>query len=271
MEDAEDDGWKVVQGQFNNAFWKFDSGLFDAEPDAKSLGGIAGDEVEAAEFEAGQPFHAALTQGGEEGVAHGIAAGEGNKRHRDAFGREEVGGVAQAELFGSQERHVKFTDRGAIDAAGGFTRLHGKAKVDFLGVEQLLDLGLACFGEAEPEVFILLLEAPEQGGEVFALDQFGSRDAEQRFGAAGDAGLQQGQAGKEGLDELVQGFTFAGKSEGAAMEKGDAESGFELEDLGADGGLLDAVGDVASGSADPFVMGDVIKEFEVVDIHKSGE
>ena len=58
--------------------------------------------------------------------------------------------------------------------------------------------------------------------------------------------------------------------EGAAVEEGGGEGVFELEDLGADGWLLDAVGDAASGGADAAVARDVVEEFEVVDVHGGG-
>ena len=52
------------------------------------------------------------------------------------------------------------------------------------------------------------------------------------------------------------------------MEEGGAKEFFELDDLAADGGLLNAVGHVAHGFADAAVFGDVIEEFKVVNVHR---
>jgi len=46
-----------------------------------------------------------------------------------------------------------------------------------------------------------------------------------------------------------------------------AEGIFELENLAADAGLLDAVGHLPGRGADALVPGDVIEEFEMVDVH----
>jgi hypothetical protein len=50
------------------------------------------------------------------------------------------------------------------------------------------------------------------------------------------------EVGKEGLHEVEEFFPFWCESEWASLEQGDAEEFFELGDLPADGGLLDAVG-----------------------------
>jgi hypothetical protein len=74
MEDAENDGRKTFQGEFDDAFGHADAGEFDAETDTEALSSVSGDEVEAAEFEAGQPFDAAVAQFIEEDPTNGVTA-----------------------------------------------------------------------------------------------------------------------------------------------------------------------------------------------------
>lgn len=55
-----------------------------------------------------------------------------------------------------------------------------------------------------------------------------------------------------------------------AVEKFGAEILFELEHLAADGGLLNAVRDVADGAADASMFRDVVEELEVMEVHRGG-
>jgi hypothetical protein len=89
-------------------------------------------------------------------------------------------------------------------------------------------------------------------------------------GAATDLLADQFNAAEERSDEVVKFAPGGGEFEGTAMEELEAEVGFELEDLAGDGGLLDPVGNVADGLHDPSEPGDVVEQFEVMDVEHRG-
>jgi hypothetical protein len=145
--------------------------------------------------------------------------------------------------------------------------LHCKANVDFLVGEQLLDLILARFDQGEPESAPFLVESAEEGGEVFTLDEFGCCDAQALVTAIGKASSKFRETTEEGFEVAKESLSFTGELKGASMEKGDAQTGFQLKDLSADGWLLNAVGDMAGSRADAVMFSDIVEEFEVMDVH----
>ena len=94
-------------------------------------------------------------------------------------------------------------------------------------------------------------------------------DAEQAAGIAAKSVLDPIEIVKERADEGKEIFACGGELEGATSEERLAEVFFETDDLAADRGLLDAVGHVPDCLADPPVNGDVIEQFEVMDIEHS--
>ena len=179
-------------------------------------------------------------------------------------------GGGEAAFFGDDEGHGELDEFLFADAFRAFTDEGGDADVDVLGEDALFELFETAGEERELEVGESFAEGAEDGGEVFALNGFGAADAETGGGAAAEGAFDFGEAGEEGFDEAVEGFAGGGELEGAAVEERGGEGVFELKDLGADGWLLDAVGDAAGGGADAAVAGDVVEEFEVVDVHGGG-
>lgn len=51
------------------------------------------------------------------------------------------------------------------------------------------------------------------------------------------------------------------------MKQSDPQTRLQLEDLSADGRLLNAIRNMARRRAHPMMFGNIIKEFEVVDVH----
>lgn len=56
MKDAENDGRKTFQRKFDDSFGLAHADELDAETDSEALSCVASDKIEAAEFQAGQPF-----------------------------------------------------------------------------------------------------------------------------------------------------------------------------------------------------------------------
>jgi hypothetical protein len=96
--------------------------------------------------------------------------------------------------------------------------LNGESDVDLLGVEEHLDLMLACLLECEPEAAALFVHASEEGGEVLTLDEFWGGDAQAFIDTAGDTSAQIGKTGEEGLDVVIEDLALARELKGAAVE-----------------------------------------------------
>ena len=79
--------------------------------------------------------------------------------------------------------------------------------------------------------------------------------------------LDGGQLPEEGLDELEEFDSSRQQLEGAATEEFHSQVRFELEQLSADGRLLDAVGHVAHRFHDASVPRHVVEQLQMVDIH----
>jgi|688.fasta_scaffold134590_3 hypothetical protein len=62
MEDAENDWRKTFQGEFNDSFGLSYADEFDTKTHAEALRCVSSNKVEAAEFQAGQPFDTAFPQ-----------------------------------------------------------------------------------------------------------------------------------------------------------------------------------------------------------------
>jgi hypothetical protein len=122
--------------------------------------------------------------------------------------------------------------------------------------------------ECEPEAAALFVHASEEGGEVLTLDEFWGGDAQAFIDTACDTSAQIGKTGEEGLDVVIEDLALARELKGAAVEQSDAQAGFQLQDLRADGGLLNAIGNVACGSADTMVFGHVVEQFQMMNIHR---
>lgn len=60
MEDTENDGWKSLQGKFDDSFGLSYADEFDTKTHAEALRCVSSNKVEAAEFQAGQPFDTAF-------------------------------------------------------------------------------------------------------------------------------------------------------------------------------------------------------------------
>ena len=75
------------------------------------------------------------------------------------------------------------------------------------------------------------------------------------------------QAGKERREERIKFFALRRQRERTPLKQRHAEVFLQLPDLRADRRLLDAVGNVPHRRHDAAVPGDVIKQFEMMDIH----
>jgi len=99
---------------------------------------------------------------------------------------------------------MKLVDRSAMQAGTWLGSLHGKPNVDFLIVEQLLDLILTRLDQSKPESTTFVLESSEKCGQVFPLNEFRGRDAQAFVSATGNAGAKFGKAAEEGFDMLEE-------------------------------------------------------------------
>ena len=158
-----------------------------------------------------------------------------------------------------------------MDPGGGLFLDNGEYKIHFVLFEQLLKLQGIAFAQRQFQARKHFSDSVKNFGQMIAQDDGGSADANVPGLAALEIGGDFVEVCKEGLDELKELFTFGREREGPAVEEGGAEIFLKLSDLRADGGLLDAVGDVAYGGHDAAVAGDIIKKFEMMDVHRAGQ
>jgi len=75
------------------------------------------------------------------------------------------------------------------------------------------------------------------------------------------------QIGKERFCKRKQLFARRRQRKRPSLKEGDAQEFFELRHLRADCRLLDAIGNIAYRWHDPAMFGDIIKQFEVMNVH----
>ena len=78
------------------------------------------------------------------------------------------------------------------------------------------------------------------------------------------------EPGEKRGDEIVELLTRRSESKRAAMEKFNGKELFKLEDLSANGWLLDAIRHLSNSLSDTFKLGDVIEKLEMMDVHTEG-
>ena len=114
---------------------------------------------------------------------------------------------------------------------------------------------------------MMLVQQLHDGRQVLAQHQLGRADPD--LGRRGFAKLRA--KGFEVLEERPhiskQLLPFGGESERTALKQLRAEVFLEQQDLAADGGLLDAVGNMAHGAADASVLRDMVKQLQMMNIH----
>jgi len=75
------------------------------------------------------------------------------------------------------------------------------------------------------------------------------------------------QIGKERFCKRKQLYARRRQRKRSSLKKGDAQEFFELRHLCADRRLLNTIGNVAYRWHDPAMLGDIIKQFEVMNVH----
>jgi hypothetical protein len=103
---------------------------------------------------------------------------------------------------------------------------------------------------------------------VFAQHQLGTTNAKLGRGRVANIRRDRAQVFKKRLHMREQSLACLGQSEGTALKQFCADVLLELAHLPTHGRLLNAVGDVPHRRANPTVLRHVIKQFEVVDIHR---
>jgi len=242
----------------------------DVDPDAETVADadVLGDELGGAGLDGRGPvdFHRGETLA--ENARDRFGGGKTDQRFVDAVAGPEVCRGFEAGGFRNDENGFELDDRNAFQAGlrAGLERSDGE--IDFTVLEPGFELGLEAGAEGEAERGMFATEAFDDRRKVIAQDELGGGEAEDGRLAIADAGGDGVGVVEERAGEIVELLAFGGEAEGLAIEEFRAEVLFELEHLAADGGLLDAVGDVANGAADASMFRDVVEEFEVVEVHR---
>jgi hypothetical protein len=267
VERAEDNGSKVVQREFDDILWQFDPSEFEAEADSKALSSIPSNQIQAAKFQAGQPFDTTTSQFVEEEATDGVAARECDERDADPLEREQFRCGLNPEFFRSQQDGMELADRSALQALAGPGCLHGETDIDFLIPEEFFNLILTGFDKCEAKPTSFVVEASKKSWKVLPLNQFGRCNTQALVTAFCQKRAEFREPGKEGFNSRVESFTLTCQAKGATMKKSDTKTRLQLENLGANGWLLNAIGNVAGSGTYSVVFGHVVEEFKMMDVH----
>ena len=181
--------------------------------------------------------------------------------------REDLCGRVQLAVCRHEEDHGQTQQFTRFKVGRGFVHEGAEADIDLLRREHGLDFLLAAMGQGEVKSLFSAAHAHQQFRQVIALYDFYRGNAQSLFASATQAVFHFGEAIKERGNKIVKGLAFASELKRSALIKRDAEGVLELQNLRADGRLLDAVGHGPCGGADPAVPGDVVEEFKVMDVH----
>ena len=130
-----------------------------------------------------------------------------------------------------------------------------------------LDLLLPTVRERELKTLHPPTHSDQQLRQVIALHHLRCRDAQPRLAAATQTVRHLHQPAEKRRDELIERLSFTRQLKRPPLIQRDAKCIFELQNLRADGWLLNAVGHGASRRAHPAVPGHIVEEFEVMDVH----
>jgi len=136
---------------------------------------------------------------------------------------------------------------------------HGDAEVHVISEQPLLDFWLDAHAQRRMQAGKILARGVQQIRQVLTKDHARCADANGLSHAAPDFFADRIEVGKKGPDKIIKLLTGGRQLEGAALEERGAKVVFQLNDLRADGRLLDAVGDVADRTGNALVFGDVVK------------
>lgn len=170
-----------------------------------------------------------------------------------------------------REKEKREFDEGTeFDPGSGFVVGNDDSEVDFCPVNELSRESEIGFDQFDLEAGMVGLHGAKEIRKMVAHDLGRSGESEAGSEATPEMVFDVGQAAEEWGEEGEEVATGVGEEKRFAAEEGEAEVPFEGEDLGGDGGLTDAVGEVTAGAGDAAVFGDVVEEFEVMKVQGDG-
>jgi hypothetical protein len=108
----------------------------------------------------------------------------------------------------------------------------------------------------------------QQFGQVIAQDGAGSGQSKPLAGFTAQARARFKHPAEEWIDKLKELATGGGKRERTSLKELETQMVFKLQNLSADGGLLDTIGHLSHRFTDATVPGYLMKKFQMMDIHK---
>ena len=133
--------------------------------------------------------------------------------------------------------------------------------------QERLGFRLVGFLQIEASQRLLFVQCPEEFGHVIAQRLRAGGQTQPLPSHAAKFGGDFGEVFEEGRDELGQTPASGRQGERTALEKPGVEGFLKRQHLPADGRLLNTVRDVPHRLANTAVLGDVIKKFEVMNVH----
>src|ERR1041384_6671924 len=157
--------------------------------------------------------------------------------------------------------------RRGVNSRRRFCFQDGQGEIDFLPLQPLFQLRLIGLAQGKFEFGKFLADLLHNFRQVIAQDDLRGADADLLARATAQFLRHGVYVVEKRLDKTIKFFSGRSENKRAALKKRQAERILELQNLGADGGLLNAVRNVAHCLTDPTVTGHVIEKFEVMDVH----
>ena len=166
-----------------------------------------------------------------------------------------------------QQNERQLKENGRVQPRGWLSFQFSYSQIDFVFLQQAFGSRLIRVVQSQSECGIPSLMIPEQRRQMSAQDRGGRGESKTGVFFGPQLARDLADPAEKGRGKSEEFTPGGGECERAALKQLQAERSFELQDLAADGGLLNAIGNLAGGRADPAVPRDVIEKFEVMDIH----
>ena len=161
-----------------------------------------------------------------------------------------------------QPQALQFRRRAALQRHDG--------EIDLPVHQPRLHLGAEPRLQAEAHLRMMLVQQLHHRRQVLPQHQLRRPDADLRRRALAQARPHRVEILEKWLHERVKLLPLGREAERAAVKQPRPEIQLQLADLAAHRGLLDAIGNVPHRPADPAVLGDVIEQLQVMNIHRTG-
>src|SRR5258708_14771776 len=239
------------------------------EAKAEATAHVSFDQVRRTDRDAREPVPSEPREGLLEMLADGLGVRQTDQRLLDPVALPEVIGGRDFAVLLDQQRQRQFEQFHRPNARRRFFFDQRNRQVQLFLLQQALQFGLVALPQPDLQIWIAFAHILEQSRQVVAQHDRRGADAYLALFAALQFARDGIEIREERADKTIELFPGGRQREGPALEQGYAQEFFELRDLAADGRLLNSLSGSAHRTSDAAVSRDVIKEFEMGNVHQA--